>query len=110
MVVLPGPLSDDDRLSLLSRGFNVAGRDQEKRLILDRTREVHTFPAVKFAAGHMAEPRLASQAIATVVDLLHRDEIRKPNQAAADAILDQVIKLSKDKSLVERAKSFKSAK
>ena len=58
----------------------------------------------------MGEPKLASQAIATVVDLLHRDEIRKPNQAEADTILDQVIKLSKDKSLIERAKSFKSAK
>lgn len=110
VVVGPGSLSDDDRLALLTRGFNAASRNEDKRLILDRAREVHTFAAVKFAAAHMAEPRLASQAIATVVDLLHRDEIRKPNQAEADAILDQVIKLSKDKSLVERAKSFKSAK
>ena len=110
VAALPGSLSDDDRLALLKRGFNQASRNEEKRLILDRAREVHSFAAVKFAAVHMAEPRLASQAIATVVDLLHRDEIRKPNQAAADSILDQVIRLSKDKSLIERAKSFKSAK
>jgi HEAT repeat protein len=110
VVVLPGSLSNDDRLALLRRGFDQASRNEEKRLFLDRAREVHSFAAVTFAAAHMAEPRLASQAIATVVDLLHRDEIRKPNQAAADTILDQVIKLSKDKSLVERAKSFKATK
>ena len=95
----------------MARGFAASSRAGEKRLVLDRAREVRTFAAVKFAAAvHMAEPGLASQAIATMVDLLHREEIRKPNQAAADAILDQVIKLSKDKSLVERARSFKSAK
>ena len=107
---MPGAGSDDARLALLTRGFKQADRDAEKRLILDRAREVHSFAAVKFAAAHIGEPKLASQAIATVVDLLHRDEIRQPNQAEADKILDQVIKLSKDKSLIERAKSFKKAK
>jgi HEAT repeat protein len=107
--VQPGPLSSDARLALLTRGFKQATRDEERRLLLDRAREVHTFDAVKFAAAHLAEPKLASQAIATVVDLLHRDEIRKPNQAEADRILDQVISISKDKSLIERAKSFKKA-
>ncbi|MFO0888575.1 MAG: HEAT repeat domain-containing protein [Isosphaeraceae bacterium] len=109
IAVQPGPLSDDEKLALLTRGFKQAARDEEKRLLLDRAREVHTFAAVKFAAEHLGEPKLASQAIATVVDLLHRDEIRKPNQAEADKILDQVISLSKDKSLIERAKSFKKA-
>ena len=108
MVVSPGPLSDDGRLGLLLRAFKVAARDEHKWLILDRAREVYSFAAVKFAAQHMADPKLASQAIASVVDLLHREEIRKPNQAEAHAILDQVIKLSKDENLVERAKSFKS--
>jgi hypothetical protein len=110
VAVLPGSLSDDAKLSLLKRGFHQAARPEEKRFILDRTREVPSFAAVQFAAACMGEPRLASQAIATVVDLLHRDEVRRPHQAEADTILDQVIKVSKDKSLVERAKSFKSMK
>ena len=73
-------------------------------------REVHSFPAVRFAAGFLDQPRLASQACATIADLLHHEEIRNPNQAEANKILDQVIATSKDKSLVERVKSFKSAK
>ena len=110
VVVLPGSRTDDAKLALLIFAFNHADRNEEKRLILDRAREIHSFAAVKFAASHIGEPKLASQAIATAVDLLHRDEIRQPHQAEADVILDEVIKRSKDKSLVERAKSFKSAK
>jgi HEAT repeat protein len=110
VAVLPGHLSDDERLALLTRAFSQANRNEEKWVILDRAREIHSFAAVRFAAKQMDDPKLASAAIATVVDLLHRDEIRQPNQAAANSILDQVIALSKDKSLVERAKSFKLTK
>ncbi len=78
-------------------------------MTLDRVREVHTFPAVRCAAGFLGAPKLASQACATIADLLHREEIRNPNQAEANKILDRVIATSKDKSLVERVKSFKSA-
>ena len=87
-----------------------ADRNEDWRMILDRVREVHTFPAVRFAAGFLDEPKLASQACATIADLLHREEIRNPNRAEANKILDQVITTSKDKSLVQRVKSFESAK
>ncbi len=110
VVILPGARTDDARLALLARAMKQADRNEDRRLILDRVREVHTFPAVRFAAGFLGEPKLASQACATVADLLHHDEIRNPNQAEANKILDQVIATSKDKSLVERVKSFKSAK
>jgi HEAT repeat protein len=110
IAVQPGPLSDDAKLALLARAIKQANRTEEKRLLLDRAREIHTFAAVKFASEHLGDPKVASQAIATVVDLLHRDEIRDPNQAEADKILDRVISLSKDKSLIERAKSFKKTR
>ena len=110
VVILPGDRSDDARLALLARAMKQADRNEDKRMILDRVREVHSFAAVRFAAGFLDQPRLASQVCATIADLLHRDEIRNPNQAEANKIIDQVIAVSKDKSLVERVKSFKSAK
>ena len=110
VVILPGDRTDDAKLALLARAMKQADRNEDRRLILDRVREVHTFPAVRFAAGFLGEPKLASQACATIADLLHREEIRNPNQAEANKVLDQVIATSKDKSLVERVKSFKSAK
>lgn len=110
VAVAPGARQPDDRLAVLMRGMQLADGDEERRLLLDRAREVHTFASVEFAAQHMSNPKLAAQAIASVVDLLHREEIRKPHQAEADKILDGVIQISKDKSLVERAKSFRSAR
>jgi HEAT repeats len=110
VVILPGDRTDDARLALLARTMKQANRNEDRRMILDRVREVHTFPAVRFAAGFLGEPKLASQACASIADLLHREEIRNPNQAEANKILDQVVATSKDKSLVERVKSFKSAK
>jgi HEAT repeat protein len=110
VVILPGSRSEAVKLALLARAMKQAGRNEERRLILDRAREVHSFAAVRFAADFLGDPKLASQACATIVDLLHRQEIREPNQAESDRILDRVIKTSKDKSLVERAKSFKAAK
>jgi len=110
VVILPGARTDDAKLALLARAMKQADRNEDRRMILDRVREVHTFPAVRFTAGFLGEPKLSSQACATIADLLHREEIRNPNQAEANKILDQVIATSKDKSLVERVKSFKSAK
>jgi HEAT repeat protein len=110
VAVVPGSLGDDAKLGFLKRGMEQAARPEEKRLILDRAREIANFAAVRFVAAEMANPKLRSQAIATVVDLLHHDEIRQAHPAECDKILDEVIKLSKDKSLVERAKSFKSTR
>ena len=110
MAVLPGTPSDDARLDLLKKGFKEAKRDEDKRLFLESARQIHSLAAVKFAAESLGEPKLAGQAFATIVDLLHHDEIRNSNKAETDKLLDRVIATSKDKSLVERAWSFKSAK
>ena len=110
VVVLPGDRSDDAKLALLARAMKQADRNEDNGLILDRLRDVHIFPAVRFAAGFLDQPRLTSQACATIADLLHHEEIRNPNQDEANKIIDRVIATSKDKSLVERVKSFKSAK
>jgi hypothetical protein len=105
-VTLRGSLSNDEKLALLVRGMKQASRDEERRMLIDRAREAHTFAAVRFAAESLDNPKLSGQACATIVDLLHHDELRNPNQAEATTILDRVIATSKDKSLVERAKSF----
>jgi HEAT repeat protein len=110
LVVLTGDRSDDAKLALLIRAMKQADRNEERRLIIDRAREIQSIASVRFAAAYIGDPKLASQACATVVELLHHDEIRQPNQSDANKILDQVIKTSKDKSLVERARSFKTMK
>ena len=103
---LPGGLTAGDKLALLIRGMKQANRDEERRMILDRSRDAQVMESVRFAAESLENPKLAGQACATIVDLLHRPELREPNQAEANKVLDRVIDITKDKSLAERAKSF----
>jgi HEAT repeat protein len=107
VVVLPGTRSEDVKLALLVRALKQASRNEERRLVLDRARDVHTFATVRFVAPYLDDPKTAGLACATIVELLHREELRNPKDEC-DKILDKVIAISKDKSLVERAKSFKS--
>ncbi len=110
-VVLPGGnRSEDVKLALFVRAMKQAERNDERRMILDRVREAHTFAAVRFAAGYLDTPELSGQACGTIADLLGRGEIRDPNRAESDAILDKLIQVCKDKSLAARAKSFRSSK
>ncbi|WP_165232531.1 HEAT repeat domain-containing protein [Aquisphaera insulae] len=104
----PGPLDNRERLGYLERAFKQADRDEDRRRVLAAAREIHTFPAVRFAAAHLDEPKLRSQAVATVVGLLEHQELRDNHRDEADKLLDKVIAVSKDKSLLERARSFKS--
>jgi len=74
--------------------------------VLDRARDAQTIESVRFVAESLDNPKLTSQACASIVDLLHRPELRDPNQAEANKVLDRVIAITKDKSLAERARSF----
>ena len=108
VVVLPGTRSDDLKLALLVRAMKQADRNEERRLILERARDVPTFATVRFIAPYLDDPKMAGLTCATIAELLHREELRNPNKDESDRILDKVIQVCKDKSLVERAKSFKS--
>ncbi|QEH37290.1 hypothetical protein OJF2_58800 [Aquisphaera giovannonii] len=105
-----GPLDNRERLDYLERAFKQADRDEDRRRVLAAAREIPTFPAVRFAAAHLDEPKLRSQAVATVVGLLENQELRDNHREESDRLLDKVISVSKDKSLRERARSFKSSK
>jgi len=103
---LAGNLYASEKLAMLVRGMKQASRDEERRLVLDRARDAQTIESVRFVAESLDNPKLTSQACASIVDLLHRPELRDPNQAEANKVLDRVIAITKDKSLAERARSF----
>lgn len=108
VAVLPGERSNEDRLALLERAMKQASRPEERRAVIDRARQVHSIEAVRLAATGLDDPKTAALSCAVVVDLLHHDEVRNRHRDEADRLLDRVIAISKDRSLVERARSFKS--
>lgn len=108
VAVLPGERSNEDRLALLGRAMKQASRPEERRAVIDRARQVHSIEAVRLAATGLDDPKTAALSCAVVVDLLHHDEVRNRHRDEADRLLDRVIEISKDRGLVERARSFKS--
>ncbi|MFQ6130650.1 MAG: HEAT repeat domain-containing protein [Armatimonadota bacterium] len=110
VVVLPSGRSDLEKLALLKRAMKQAIRDEDRRLILDRAKEVRHFDTVRFAAAHLDSPKLAEQACRTIVDLLGRRELRGPNQAECDKILEKVIQVTNDRGRAERARELMSGR
>ena len=106
----PDPTAAEELAKLAANVSDGELKSRAVRAFLESARQIHSLAAVKFAAESLGEPKLAGQACATIVDLLHHDEIRNSNKAETDKLLDRVIATSKDKSLVERAWGFKSAK
>jgi HEAT repeat protein len=109
VVVLDGLHSDADELALLKRAMKQATRDDERRLILDRAREARSIDTANFAAEYLdTDGPVAEQACKTIVDLLHRAEIRGPNAEASDRLLKRVIATTKNKKLAEDAGKYLS--
>jgi len=109
VVVLQQPSrSTKEKLKLLKQGMELATRDQDRSLIIERTGAVRDINALRFVVPYLSEPELAQAACRTVVELAHHKELREPNKDEFEKALDKVILTTKDKKLVERAAKYKT--
>jgi HEAT repeat protein len=99
-----------EKLALLKRAMPLAGRDEDRGLILQRAAAVRHVETLRFVAPYLDKPELAQQACRTVVELAHHRELRDPNKAEFDKALDKVIQICKDRNLVDRAKGYKAGR
>ena len=58
----------------------------------------------------MDEPALAQQACASVVGLAHYRDLRIPNKAEFDPLLDKAIRISKDPKVIDQAQRYKQGR
>jgi hypothetical protein len=56
---------------------------------------------------YVDQPEFAQIACETIVEIAHHREVRDPNKAEVDKMLDKVIATSKDPVVVERARRYK---
>ena len=103
---LPDKRPDGQRLDMLEKAMLLSSRDEQKALILKRARAIRSLGALRFVAPYMNEPKFAEAACETVVELAHHKDLRQPNKAEFDAVLNKVIATSKDRILIERAKRY----
>ena len=104
------PNMAQEKLALLKRAMPLAGRDEDRALIIQRAAAVRHVETLRFVAPYLDKPELAQPACRTVVELAHQRELRNPNRAEFDKALDKVIEVCKDRNLVERAKGYKAGR
>lgn len=100
-------ISDADKLAALKNAFNIAPRDDERILVLERLKAVRTPETLAFVLPFVDHEKFGETAIATVMELAHHDFLRKENPEAFKAALDRVIEKSAKNDVVDQAKRYK---
>jgi HEAT repeat protein len=104
---LPDGRSDAEKLELLKKALALCTRDTERNLTLQRAAAIRTPETLRFLTTYLDQPAYAQQACQAVVELAHHRDLREPNKAEFDRILDKVIQTSQDATVVDRANRYK---
>lgn len=98
---------DRDRLERMKQAMKAARTPDEQALVINRCRTAYSVDSLRFVLPYVSQEQFAQIACETIVELAHHREIRDPNKAEFDKALDQVIKVSTDEEVVERAQLYK---
>jgi HEAT repeat protein len=99
--------NDKQRLERMKQAMKAARTPEERLLVINRTRTAYDVESVRFVLPYLDEPGFAQLACETIVEIAHHREVRDPNKAEFDKILDKVIATTKDPVVVDRAQRYK---
>ena len=99
--------SDKQRLERMQQAMKAAQTPEEQEFVINRTRTAYTVEAVRFVLPYVEQPDFAQLACETIVEIAHHREVRDPNKAEFDKVLDKVIETTKDPVVVDRAQRYK---
>jgi len=105
---LPDGRSDVEKLELLKKALALCTRDAERNLALGRAQAIRIPETLRFLLPYLDQPAYAQQACLSIVELAHHRTLREPNKAEFDRALDRVIQTSKDPTVIDRAKRYKT--
>jgi HEAT repeat protein len=99
--------NDQQRLERMKQALKEARTTEEKIAVINRTRTAYDVESMRLVRPFLDQPEYCQAACETIVELAHQRQIRDPNKAEFDSVLDQVIKLTDNKELIERANRYK---
>jgi hypothetical protein len=99
--------TDRQRLDRMREAIKMAKTPEEQALVINRARTAYDVDTLRFVLPFVDQPPFAKVACETIVELAHHREIRDPNKAEFDKALDEVIKISKDPTVIDRAERYK---
>jgi HEAT repeat protein len=99
--------NDKQRLERMKQAMLEARTNDEKTAVIHRTRTAYDVESMRFVRPYLDEPEFCQMACETIVELAHHRNVRDPNKEEFDKVLDQVILLTKNEELIERANRYK---
>jgi len=106
VITLPNDRGDDQTLRLLQSAMQLAGKAEDRQLILTRASTIRTMDAVDWIAGYLDQPELAQTACESLVELAHHRFLRQPNMDRFKPLLQRVSQISQNPDVVDRAKRY----
>ena len=99
--------NDAQRLDRMREAMKAARSPDERLLVINRTRTAYAVESVRFVLPYLEQPEFAQLTCETIVEIAHHREVRDPNKAEFDKVLDKVIATTKDPVVVDRAQRYK---
>jgi HEAT repeat protein len=117
VVTLKSERPEAKTLAMLQDAMKLAEGAAEKRLALERASTIRTMETVTWLARYLDDPQLDDSqldapqldqvACQSIVELAHHRFLRHPNMDRFHPILEKVERISKDPTVVERAKRYR---
>ena len=108
VAVLGTQRPESEKFRLLSEAMQLAQRDDERNLILQRASAARTFDSLALAMKHLDDPKFKKNALKTALNLASREEIRSQHPQEVDSYMRRVIAATDDPKLLDRARSYMS--
>ncbi len=99
--------NDRQRLDRMKQAMKAAKSNEEQLLVINRCRTAYDVETLRFVCPYVDEASFAETACETIVELAHHREIRDPNKVEFNKALDEVIAISKNPEVIERANRYK---
>ncbi len=91
VVSLPDAMPDDQKLAELNQAIDLAQRDDERRLALQRMASVRTIESLRTLVPYLDNPELSPSAAKSIVELARHQHLRNPHKEEFIAALEHVI-------------------
>jgi HEAT repeat protein len=96
-----------EKLAFLKTAMTMATLDDDCNTILKRSSAIRTMDSLHFILGYLDQPQFAQQVCESIVELAHHRELREPNKDEFDKALDAAIRVSKDPTVIDKARRYK---
>ncbi|MDR2345113.1 MAG: HEAT repeat domain-containing protein [Planctomycetaceae bacterium] len=96
----------EEQADMLISAFELATRDDERNLVIQRLGAVRHVKSLNFAVLQVGNDKLFQSAVKSILELSHHAALRRENPEIFKAALKLVLEKEKDKTLIDRANSY----